>query len=758
MSSPVYRDGRQGVDVRVADLLGRMTVQQKVGQLRQILGFKCHQRLAGKAELNEAFRQAMAEGVGALYGLARADAFAGVTPQTALKPVEAAELANAAQRYAIEQTPLGIPLLLAEEAPHGVMALGTTLFPAPIGLASAFDPELAGDVAAAMAAELRAIGANVAYGPVLDLARDGRWSRWEETFGEDPYLASALGQAMVRALQESPDGPVAATLKHFAAYGETLGGHNGGTSSVGPRELHGVLHKPFRSAVVAGALSLMSSYNEIDGVPCTGSRELLTGTLRQEWGFAGFVVSDLYAIDGLRFQGVAADMAEAAAIALKAGVDLDLSGASYGPPLLEALQRGLVSAADIDLATARILRAKFTLGLFDRPYVEPQRAAEIVSSPAHRELSLRAARQSIVLLKNDGALPLAADAKSIAVIGPNADTPGNQLGDYTPFIDPLAVTTVRQGIERQVGAGVRVRYAKGCGVCDVSKAGFAEAVEAASQAELAVVVLGGSSNREPTTQFTDRGAADVSSSAMSDMDCGEGFDRCTLGLSGVQMELLEQLAATGKPLIVVLINGRPVELERILPLASAVMEAWYPGPTGGQAVAEVLFGQVNPSGKLPVSMPRTLGQSPVYYNHKLLARSKYVEMDVRPACCFGFGLSYTKFEYANLRVTPAKAKAGEPITVEVEVTNVGQVAGDEVVQLYVRDVVSSVMTPVKALKGFARVHLASLQRQTVRLVIDPSELTLLDQDLTRVVEPGTFEVMVGGNCEHTLTASFEIVV
>ncbi|MFB3891830.1 MAG: glycoside hydrolase family 3 N-terminal domain-containing protein [Phycisphaerae bacterium] len=753
---PAYRDPTVPVDDRVADLLGRMTIREKAGQLRQVLGFKCHGRIDGVPRLNDAFRKAMDDGVGALYGLARADAWTGVGLKTALLPREALMLAREIQRFVRDGTRLGIPLLLAEESPHGVMAAGTTMFPSPIGLASAWDEDLAARAAGVMSTELRAIGASIAYGPVLDLARDPRWSRVEETFGEDPLLASRLGAAAVRAMQGSPP-KCLATLKHFAAYGETLGGHNGGTTHVGDRELHAVLLRAFQACVRQGAGSIMSSYNEIDGVPCSASRPLLTDTLRGQWGFGGFVVSDLYAIDGLVHQGVAQNLPEAAALALKAGVDMDLGGNAFGEPLLEALRRGLVTIADIDLAAGRVLRAKFTLGLFDAPTAGQEEPVEIAGCQSHRDVSLEAARKSIVLLQNSGVLPLKAGLRSIAVIGPNAHNLGNQLGDYTPPLAPQTATTVLEGVRGCAPPGVAIRYAKGCAVRDPSTASFAEAMAVARDSDMIIAVLGGSSDRNRGVEFTARGAGDAKpDSTLNDMDCGEGFDRCTLEPSGAQMDLLERLASLGKPLIVVLINGRPVVLGRMVEWAGAIAEAWYPGPQGGQAVAEVLFGLVNPSGKLPVSFPRTVGQLPVYYNHHPQARGKYVEMDGLPLLPFGFGLSYTRFDYADLRIAPSEGPVGTSLQVSVDVANAGNRDGDEIVQLYVRDVAGSVMTPVRQLLDFQRVHLAAGQRKRVTFTVRTDDLALLNQDLQWVVEPGSFDFSVGGDSQNVLTGRFEL--
>ncbi len=753
-----YRNASLPADARIRDLLARMTVEEKAGQLCQILSFGLWERQGGAVSLTDAFDQAMARHTGAIYGVLRSDPWMKRTVETGLSPREGAETVNAMQRYALQRTRLGIPLLLSEECPHGFMALGATVFPCPIALASTWDTALAGRVGSAAAREMRSEGAPVGYGPILDLARDPRWSRVEETFGEDPCLAAEMGVATVRALQAA--GPasgeaVLSTLKHFAAYGESLGGHNGGGVNVGAHELAAVMLPAFRECVRAGAGSVMASYNEIDGVPCSADGGLLTDTLRGEWGFGGFVVSDLGSIDGLVHQRVAKDLAEAAALALKAGLDLDLGGNAYGAPLLDALKRGLVTTADIDRAVVRVLGAKFRLGLFEAPYARPERAAELVGCPEHREISLDVARRSVVLLANNGLLPLERTLRSVAVVGPNAHDIYNQLGDYTAPQRPGDVVTVLDGLRAKLPEA-SVRYARGCGIRDDSREGFAEAVEAARSSEVIIAVVGSSSSRYSGVGFAATGAADASkTSSVNDMDCGEGFDRSSLSLDGAQGALLDALAATGVPRVVVLITGRPLALACVVEQAAAVACAWYPGPQGGAAIADVLFGDVSPSGRLPVSFPRDEGHLPCYYNFRP-PRGRYVEGDAKPLFPFGFGLSYTRFEYSNLRVEPAAANAGRPIEVSVDVTNAGSRPGDEVVQLYLSDEVASVVPPVSALKAFSRVSLAPGETKAVRFTLTDAHLAACGRDGRFAVEPGTFRVAVGPDSERGIEAAFEI--
>jgi beta-glucosidase len=755
-----YRDARLPVEERVADLLSRMTLEEKTGQLLHLLGWEMYTKTGGGPTVSARFERAVKERhVGALWGLLRADPWTQRTLATGLWPKESAEAVNALQRYAIENSRLGIPLLLAEECPHGHMAIGATVFPTSIGQAATWDPALIGRMAQAVAAETRATGATIGYGPVLDLAREPRWSRVEEGYGEDPVLASRMGEAVVRGFQgatlASPDA-ILSTLKHFAAHGIPEGGHNSAAAHVGPRELETMHLAAFRAAIRAGAGSLMSSYNEIDGIPCSANKALLTGLLRKQWGFRGFVVSDLGAIPALAgAQHVAAGLKEAAALSLAAGVDSDLGGDAYAT-LPAAVRAGLVSEAALDEAVRRVLRAKFALGLFENPYADPARAAHVTGSKEYQELARQVARESIILLKNAaGALPLRMDLASLAVIGPNADSVYNQLGDYTAPQPAGKVVTVLEGIRNKVGAHTLIRYAKGCGIRDTSEAGFAEALDAVRQSDVAVVVLGGSSARDFATHFEQTGAARPSDG--SDMESGEGFDRATLDLAGVQMKLLERIAAAGKPLVLVLIKGRPLLLNWPAAHVPAILDAWYPGEQGGNAIADVLFGDYNPAGRLAISVPKAVGQLPVFYNTASEPRSKYIDLDAAPLYPFGYGLSYTRFAYDHLRVEVAEPAAGARVSVSLDVTNTGERAGDEVVQLYLRDLVASVTTPVKALKAFRRITLKPGEKQSVRFELTAADLAVLNPEMRWVVEPGWFEAQAGASSDDIRQkARFEI--
>lgn len=751
-----YRNPSLPVAERVRRLLKQMTLREKVGQMNQPLyGWQAYRRKNGRIALSAEFKRAVTRlGIGALYGLFRADGWSGRTRQTGLGPADGARAANLVQRYVRDHTRLGIPLLLSEECPHGHMALDATVFPAPITLASTWNPELARRAGAIAAREARARGAHIGYGPILDLARDPRWSRVEETFGEDPFLAGRFGAAMVQGLQgrdlKQPDA-VISTLKHFAAHGTPEGGHNQGAVHAGPRELHEIYLPAFAAAIRAGAQSVMAAYHEIDGIPCPANPALLRGILKKRWGFRGVVVADGNAIDLLVQHRVAASYVEAGAIAARAGVDLSLWDQSY-LHLLAAVESGRVPLAVIDEAVARILRLKFMLGLFENPYVDEQRAAVVIGAPAHRDLSRQIAREGIVLLKNEGRLlPLRKNIRSLAVIGPNAHhNIYNQLGDYTAPQAPESVATLWQGIRAKVSLATRLRYAQGCGIRQRLARGIAAAVAAARQAELAIVAVGGSSARNPIA------ASAAPRREIYDADCGEGYDCAELELAGAQLELVQAVRATGVPVIAVLIQGRPYNIAWLAEHVPAILLAWYPGPEGGNAIADVLFGDYNPAGRLPVSIPRSAGQLPVFYNHKPVGRQNYTRQAAAPLYPFGHGLSYTKFVYSRVRLSRRRICAGADVELRVDVRNRGRWAGDEVVQLYVRDEQSAFTRPVAELKGFQRVRLAPRETRTIRFAITPDLLQCLDARMNPVVEPGRFSLGVGGDRRCLLTAELEV--
>ena len=733
-----FQDASLPIDQRVEDLLSRMTLEEKAGQLMCLMGWNYYQIDGRKVTVSNQFRhQVDSMHVGMFWAVFRADPWTQKTIANGLDPALAAQAANAMQRYAIEHTRLGIPLFLAEEAPHGHMAIGATVFPTGLGMAATWDPELMQQAGSVIGKEIRLQGGHISYGPVLDLARDPRWSRVEETMGEDPYLGSEMGAAMVRGLgggDLSLPYSTITTLKHFIAYGTTEGGQNGACSMVGPRELKQVFLTPFKRAIDAGALSVMTAYNSLDGVPCTSNRQLLSDVLRGEWNFKrGMVVSDLFSIDGLKgTHHTAANWQDAAIQALQAGVDVDLGGNCF-TDLVDAVKNGKVKEAALDQAVERVLRLKFEMGLFENPYVNARTAQREVHATAAVTVARQAALESITLLKNDGTLPLSKD-KKVAVIGPNADNVYNMLGDYTAPQPDGKVVTVYQGIKAMLG-DARCTHVKGCAIRDTTESDIQAAVDAATSADVVIAVVGGSSARDFKTSYEDTGAASAEQQTVSDMECGEGFDRATLDLLGRQMELLEALKKTGKPLVVVYIEGRPLNKNWAAENANALLTAYYPGEQGGNAIAKVLFGDYNPAGRLPVSVPRHVGQLPVYYNKPAPAAHDYVEMSAKPLYPFGYGLSYTTFEYSDLTVTGLDAT--------FKVTNTGNHKGDEVVQLYLHQDLSTVVQPERQLKAFKRITLEPGETRTVTLHLDYDDLAIVDANMKWTVEPGTYHVLIG---------------
>jgi beta-glucosidase len=749
--TPNYKNPSLSVDRRVADLVSRMTLEEKVAQLHSA---------PWKVDLADADGRFSPE-------KAEAHLKNGIChvgrPAQKRRPRDAAIFTNAIQRFLVEKTRLGIPALFHEEALHGHMGVGATMFPQAIALGSTWDTELVRRIYEAAAKETRAAGGNYVFAPDLDLARDPRWGRTEETFGEDPFLVSRMGVAAVKGLQgEGPAiGPdhVVATAKHFAAHGQPEGGTNTAPASFTERDLRDFFLPPFQAAVTeCGILSVMASYNEIGGIPSHVNHWLLDKLLRNEWGFSGYLTSDGFAIDELvTIHHVAGDIREAARLALAAGIDGEVEDGSCYSTLVGQVRSGLVAEKLVDRAVERILRVKFLLGLFENPYVDVERAEQLTNCVEHRALALAAARKSVVLLKNGGdLLPLSrASLGALAVIGPNAAD--LHLGGYSA--DPLRGVSILQGLRAAAGPGVEVRYAEGCrftvGPQDwrghfedqVALADhfrqeprIAEAVALAREADAVVIVVG---ENEST--------------------CREAWardhlgDRDDLGLLGRQEELILRVLEAGKPTVLVLVNGRPLAIPQVAERMPAILEAWYPGQEGGTAVAEIIFGDVNPSGKLPVTVPRSVGQLPVFYNRKPSAKRGYLFTATEPLFPFGYGLSYTIFRYANLRVAPVRMPCDGRAKVFVDVTNDGSRAGEEVVQLYIRDRVSSVTRPVKELKGFARVALAPGEMKTVEFELGPEHLGLWNRNMERVVETGFFDVMVGPDSTRVDQVALEVV-
>jgi beta-glucosidase len=751
--APAYKDASLPIERRVADLLSRMTLEEKVAQTLAVW-----QQKRQLVDANGVFDPAKAGSV-LQYGIGQITRPSDGVDRGGKRrtPRETVDLVNAIQRWVVEHTRLGIPVMFHEEALHGLAAMKGTHFPVAIGLASTWDPALVERVFTVAAREARARGAQEVLSPVLDLARDPRWGRTEETYGEDPHLASEIGLAAIRGYQGPgpglTPGHVFATAKHFAAHGPNEGGINTAPTQVPERELREELLWPFERAVREGHVAaVMPSYNEVDGVPSTASRFLLDKVLRQEWEFQGLVVSDYNAIEQLAERHrVAGSMAEAAVLALSAGVDLELPDRKAYLTIVEEVRAGRLDAQLLDRAVARMLRLKFLAGLFEHPYADADEAERVTNTPEAQALALDAARASLVLLKNDAALPLdRARVQTLAVIGPNAADV--HLGGYSE--DPGRGTSILQGIKDKAGA-VKVVFAEGCRITEgaadwnrneVTPADpvknaqrIAEAVAIARTADAIVAVIG-------TNESTSR-------EAWADNHLG---DAATLDLISQQDELVRQLVATGKPVTVVLENGRPLAITNVLDGVKAVLEVWYPGQEGGTAVAEALFGDVNPGGKLPISVPRTVGQLPVYYNRKPTSFRNYLFESRAPLFPFGFGLSYTTFRLDDLKLADREIAPGGRTTMSVRVTNTGARQGDEVVQMYVHDVIASVTRPVKQLRGFARVSLAPGQSTVVTLPIGPDALWLVDQQMARRVEPGDFDILVGTSSETTLKATLTV--
>ncbi|MBC8274600.1 MAG: glycoside hydrolase family 3 C-terminal domain-containing protein [Chloroflexi bacterium] len=759
----IYRDASQSIDARAKGLISKMTLDEKMAQLGGIWSYEVLE--AGRFSPKKA-ESLLKNGIGQICR-------PGVS--TGFPPKDMAELINGIQKFLAENTRLGIPALVHEECLNGFMAKNATIFPQIIGMASTWEPELVDKMTRVIRAQMMAVGVRQGLSPVLDVVRDPRWGRVEENYGEDPYLVATMGMTYVKGLQsEDIKHGVVATLKHFVGYGKPEGGLNWAPADIPPRMLREVYLYPFEKAIKeGGALSVMNAYHEIDGIPCGASTELLTDILRNEWGFEGVVISDYYAVDNLQsYHRVAPDKANAARLALTAGIDSELpSHDCYAQPLKEQIEKGLVSKKLIDRAVFRILRLKFMVGLFENPYVKAEDAAKVFDLPEHRKLALETARKSIVLLKNeDNILPLSKNIKTIAIIGPNADVQRNLLGDYTypahieitimaaeaigaqsPAPDERAdhvtvpVVTILEGIKVKLGKDTRILYAAGCEYNSASKDGFPEAVKAARAADVAIVAVGGKSGLTP------------------DCTCGEMRDSAELRLPGVQDDLVRAIYETGTPVVFILVDGRPLALGWVIEKIPAIIEAWLPGEEGGNAVADVIFGDYNPGGKLPISFPAKVGQIPVYYGHKPSgSRSQfwgdYVDASTSPAFEFGYGLSYTTFNFSNLQVEPKQVPLNGKTSIKVDIENTGNRAGEEVAQLYIKDVIASITRPVKELKGFKRVALEPGETRTVEFELPAEALGFYGKDMEFAVEPGVFKVMVGRSSKDILLEDeFEVV-
>jgi beta-glucosidase len=755
-NTPAYRNPSLPVEQRVSDLLSRMTLEEKVAQLQGTW-----QNPSSRQDQNQMFvgekgaflpdRAAvlLKQGLGEMS-----------RPSEHRGPREMAEFTNTMQKWMKENTRLGIPILFHEECLHGHAAAKGTSYPQAIALASTWDPALVHEVFSATAAEVRARGAQQCLTPVLDLARDPRWGRTEETYGEDPYLVSKIGVAAVEGFQGN--GPiidashVIATLKHFAVHGQPEGGTNVAPGNYSERVVREYFLRPFQAAVEEGhAHSVMASYNEIDGIPSHSNKHLLIDILRGEWGFTGLVVSDYFGIDDLRaLHHVAASSEDAARMALEAGVDVELPAADAYHSLAGQVRAGRIAEATVDQAVTHVLREKFLTGLFDDPYVVPDYAEKITNSPEHQRLALAAAHEAIILLKNqNNFLPLSkAKYTRIAVIGPNADEV--HLGGYSD--NPGRGVSLLQGIKNKIGSNAEVLYSLGCKITetppdwdadkvvlgdpDLNAKRIQDAVKVAQKADIAILVLGGNEQTSREAWATEHPG-----------------DRDNLDLLGNQDDLVKAIQATGKPVVVFLLHGRPNSINYIAETVPAILEGWYLGQEGGTAAADVLFGDYNPGGKLPITVPRSVGQLPDYYYQKPSAKREYLGTTTRPLYPFGWGLSYSTFKYQHVRLSPESIGTKGEVKVSVDLTNTGKLRGDEVVQLYIRDEVSSVTRPVKELRGFRRVTVDPGETRTVELTLGPSDLSFLNREMRRVVEPGSFKIMVGGNSDDLIEATLNVV-
>jgi beta-glucosidase len=717
--SPSKTQNPPNVEQRINALLARMTLEEKLGQLQQLDG-----------EANGNFRPEHLE-------LVRK----GLLGSTL--NVRGAQHTNQLQRVAMNESRLKIPVLFGFDVIHGYR----TIFPIPLGEASSWDPSLAERSAAVAAQEANNVGLRWTFAPMVDIARDPRWGRITEGAGEDPYLGAAFARARVRGFQGADYGApdkILACAKHFVAYGAAEGGRDYNTTDLSEQTLREIYLPPFKAAVDAGVGTLMSSFNAINGVPASANAFTLTKVLRDEWKFDGFVVSDYTSVKELINHGVAANEEEAAAAALNAGVDMEMVSRSYNAFGPQLLKQNKLTTATIDEAVRRILRIKFRLGLFDRPYTDEAVESNALLRPESIRLAREIAGRSMVLLKNDrDVLPLAKNVGSIAVIGPLADDRRAPLGWWAGDGKEENTVTPLAGIKAKVSAQTKVGYAKGCDVKDDSTAGFQEAVNLAKQSDVALVFVG----------------------ELAEM-VGEAASRSSLDLPGRQLELVQAIQATGKPTIVVLVNGRPLTIGWIVDNVPAVLESWMGGSQSGNAIADILFGDVNPGGKLPVTFPRTVGQVPVYYNYMNTGRppeaqnrytSKYLDLPWTPLFPFGHGLSYTKFRISNPQISTPRIDTNGKLTVSVEVENVGQRAGDEVVQLYIRDPVATMTRPVKELKGFQRVTLQPGEKRRVEFVLGHEQLGFWNREMRYVVEPGEFRVMVGANSADVTEVKFEVV-
>jgi len=707
------------IESKVDSLLSKMTLQEKIGQLVR------------KTSLNKNTAELIRDGKIGEMGF--------YSPS----------VRDSLQRIAVEQSRLHIPLVFAADVIHGA----ETTFPVPLAQSCSWNPELAEKAARIAAFEAASLGLNWTFAPMVDIARDPRWGRIVEGAGEDPYLGSIMAAAYVKGYQGnnlSNEGTIAATAKHYVAYGAAQAGRDYNTVDISERTLREIYLPPFHAAVNAGVASIMSAFNDLNGVPASANYFTLTKILRDEWHFKGVVISDYNSIGELVNQGIAKNKEDAAREGITAGVDVDLAGDTvigdvYSPYLGKLVKNKIISENLIDRSAKRVLRLKFKLGMFDHPYLDKAFFKKNMPSKKYKdEVAQQLARESIVLLKNKNhLLPLKKDIHSIALIGPLADDQEDLLGPWAGSGKAEDVVSVITGIKNKVSSGTKINYVKGCGILDSSEAGFNDALYAVKKSDVAILVVGES----------------------RDMS-GEAASRTKLDLPGVQEELVEKIESLGKPVIVILMNGRPLTIDWISNNIPAVLETWFLGDQAGNAIADVLFGDYNPSGKLTTTFPRSVGQIPLYYNHMNTGRppekdnkytSKYIDSPVSPLYPFGYGLSYTDFKFSDLTVSKEKINKNDSVNISVNVKNTGTYSGTEIAQFYLRDLVASVTRPVKELKGFKRIFLKAGETKTIRFTITPGMLQFYNIDMKKTIEPGTFDVMVGGNSEDLISTSFEVI-
>ena len=745
-SVPIYLDSQQPIELRVNDLMSHMTLKEKIGQLNlpcvyvDDLGKTIPEKLESCKRF-VAGTQTSEIGPGAgFFTLADTILHKGTEQQV--------EYFNQLQKIALTQTRLKIPLLEDEEGTHGGMFSGATVFPEGLALGSTFDTPLVESIYAAAARESRAVGIHVLSTLVLELDRDPRMGRNEEGYTEDPYLGSRIAEAIVRGAQGpniNAQDRVVALMTDFPTQSEPMSGLERGAITLSERGIREDILPPWIAAITKnGALGVMAGYPEVEDVPTHASKKWLTDVLRHELGFKGIVVSEGEGFGTLIYEGIVPTQKEAGILGLKAGVDLNITyEPAYMGPLIESVKEGRAPMELIDRAVRRVLELKFRLGLFEHPYVDLAHAKQVMHSSGHQQLALQAAREGIILLKNEGnLLPLKKTVKTIAVIGPNADNAPNLFGDYSAQVVLQHVDTILDGIKSKISSATRVVYVKGCAINDQDRRGFEQAVQAAKGADVALLVMGEQSRRE----------GDDAKGLPAPTD-GEGYDVASLDLTGVQEDLVKAIQATGTPTVLVLVNGRPLSIRWEAEHVPTILEAWEPGERGGEAVADVLFGDYNPSGRLAITIPRGVGQLPAYYNYRpwksywvnggWTHTNGYVDMPGTPLYPFGYGSSYTQFQYSNLRVEPSKIRTEAETHVSVDVENTGKRAGVDIPQLYIRERFTPVATPVEQLRGFERVALDPGQKKTVTFMLGPEDLKLLNKDMHWVVVPGTFDIMIG---------------